>query len=179
MEWKSAQRITNFIQREPDNGKEVTERTEAAILYNNNTLYIGLWAYDSHPEKILAKDMARDGRWGTSDNFEIVISTFNDNRNAYLFVVNPNGARGDAIITDEGNGWNEDWNGVWDVNVVRNDSGWFAELEIPFSTMKFMKKDSLIWGLNMKEIRWKKEQASWQGWSRDYSVFKISQGGYL
>ena len=178
--WKTAQRITNFRQREPDNGKLASERTEAAIIYNNNTLYIGLWAYDSHPEKILAKDMARDGRWGTSDNFEIVLSTFNDKRNAYLFVVNPNGARGDAVITDEGNGWNEDWNGVWDVSVVKNDSGWFAELEIPFSTMKFLKQDSLIWGLNIeRNIRWKNEQAIWQGWSRDYSIFKISQGGYL
>jgi hypothetical protein len=178
--WQKAHRISNFQQREPEEGKPVSEKTEVAFLYNDNTLYIGLWGFDSHPEKILAKDMARDGRWGTSDNFEIVISTFNDNRNAYLFVVNPNGARGDAIISDEGNGWNEDWNGVWDVSVTRTDSGWFAELEIPFSTMKFKNHESHIWGLNIeRNIRWKKEQASWQGWSRDYSVFNISQGGTL
>lgn len=88
--WQKAHRISNFQQREPEEGKPVSEKTEVAFLYNDNTLYIGLWGFDSHPEKILAKDMARDGRWGTSDNFEIVISTFNDNRNAYLFVVNPN-----------------------------------------------------------------------------------------
>jgi len=178
--WQNAMRISNFQQREPEVGKAVSEKTQAAILYNNNTLYIALWAYDSSPEKILAKDMARDGRWGTSDNFEIVISTFNDNRNAYLFVVNPNGARGDALLTDEGNGWNEDWNGVWDVSVIKTDSGWFAEVEIPFSCMKFKNNENHIWGLNIeRNIRWKKEQASWQGWSRDYSVFMISQGGKL
>ncbi len=178
--WQSAMRISNFTQREPEEGKAVSERTYAAMLYNKNTLYIGLWGYDSHPEKILAKDMARDGRWGTSDNFVINISTFNDNRNSFLFVVTPSGSRGDALLTDEGNWFNEDWNGVWDVAVQRNDSGWFAEIIIPFSTLKFPDNTSQIWGLNIeRNIRYKNEQALWQGWSRNYSVFKISQGGTL
>jgi hypothetical protein len=178
--WKNAIRISNFTQREPDEGKAISEPTFAAMLYNKNTLYIGLWAYDSHPEKILAKDMARDGRWGTSDNFEINISTYNDNRNSFLFVVTPSGLRGDALLTDEGVGFNEDWNGVWDVAVQRNDSGWFAEIIIPFSTLKFPEKIAQIWGLNIeRNIKYKNEQACWQGWSRNFSVFKISQGGSL
>ncbi|MFZ4401880.1 MAG: DUF5916 domain-containing protein [Bacteroidales bacterium] len=178
--WQKAMRISNFTQREPEEGKAISEPTYAAMLYNKNTLYIGLWAYDSHPEKILAKDMARDGRWGTSDNFEINISTFNDNRNSFLFVVTPSGLRGDAIITDEGNGFNEDWNGIWDVAIQRNDSGWFAEIIIPFSSLKFPDASSQVWGLNIeRNIKYKKEQASWQGWSRNYSVFKISQAGSL
>ena len=178
--WNLAKPITSFIQREPNEGQPISEPTKVVMLYNKHTLYIGLWAYDSQPKKIIAKDMARDGRWGSSDNFEIVVSTFNDNRNAYLFVVNPNGARGDAIITDEGNGFNEDWNAVWDVAVHRSDSGWFAEIEIPFSTLKFPDKANQIWGINIeRNIRYKKEQASWQGWSRNYSVFKISQAGRL
>ncbi|MFZ4740893.1 MAG: DUF5916 domain-containing protein [Bacteroidales bacterium] len=178
--WHNAMRISNFTQREPEEGKAVSEHTYAAMLYNKNTLYIGLWGYDSHPEKMLAKDMARDGRWGTSDNFEINISTFNDNRNSFLFVVTPSGLRGDALITDEGTGFNEDWNSVWDVAVQRNDSGWFAEIVIPFSTLKFPENTSQVWGLNIeRNIKYKKEQASWQGWSRNYSIFKISQGGTL
>lgn len=178
--WQKAIRISNFTQREPEEGKAVSELTYAAMLYNKNTLYIGLWAYDTHPEKILAKDMARDGRWGTSDNFEINISTYNDNRNSFLFVVTPSGLRGDALLTDEGKGFNEDWNGVWDVAIQRNDSGWFAEIIIPFSSLKFPGFSSQLWALNIeRNIRYKKEQASWQGWSRNYSVFKISQGGSL
>jgi len=178
--WSKASKISNFIQREPDEGKPVSEPTYATVLYNNQKLYIGLWAYDSNPNKIIAKDMARDGRWGSSDNFEIIISPFNDKRNAYLFVVNPNGARGDAIITDNGNGWNEDWNGVWDVAVVKNDSGWFAEIEIPFSTLKFKNKEYQHWGFNIeRNIRYKNEQATWQGWSRNFSVFQVSESGVL
>lgn len=178
--WNEAIKISNFTQREPNEGNPVSEPTFAAVLYNKQKLYIGLWAYDSNPKKIIAKDMARDGRWGSSDNFEIIISPFNDNRNAYLFVVNPNGARGDAIITDNGNGWNEDWNGVWDVTVIRNDSGWFAEIEIPFSNLKFKDKPNHSWGFNIeRNIRYKNEQATWQGWSRDFSVFQISESGTL
>jgi len=178
--WQKAIKISNFTQREPIEGKAVSEPTYVAMLYNKNTLYIGLWAYDSHPEKILAKDMSRDGRWGTSDNFEINISTYNDNRNSFLFVVTPSGLRGDALLTDEGIGFNEDWNGVWDVAVQRSDSGWFAEIIIPFSTLKFPDAVYQLWALNIeRNIRYKNEQASWQGWSRNYSVFKISQGGSL
>lgn len=178
--WQKAIRIDNFKQREPEEGKVVSERTYAAMLYNKINLYIGLWAYDAHPEKILAKDMARDGRWGTSDNFEINICTYNDNRNSFLFVVTPSGLRGDALLTDEGKGFNEDWNGVWDVAVQRTDSGWFAEIIIPFSTLKFPDVDIQSWALNIeRNIRYKNEQACWQGWSRNYTVFKISQGGNL
>ncbi len=178
--WQLAKPLTTFIQREPQEGKPISEPTKVVILFNKHNLYLGLWAYDSLPNKIIAKDMARDGRWGSSDNFEIVISTFNDNRNAYLFVVNPNGARGDALITDEGNGWNEDWNGVWDVSVHRSDSGWFAEVEIPFSTLKFPDNTKQVWGINIeRNIRHKNEQASWKGWSRNFSVFTISQAGRL
>ncbi len=178
--WQNAMLIRNFTQREPEEGKAASERTYAAMLYNKTTLYIGLWGYDSLPGKILAKDMARDGRWGTSDHFSINIGTLNDNRNSFLFVVTPSGLRGDALITEEGNGFNEDWNGVWDVAVQHNDSGWFAEIIIPFSTLKFPTGISQLWALNIeRSIPHKNEIVSWQGWSRDYSILKISQGGSM
>lgn len=66
----------------------------------------------------------------STDNFEIILSTFNDNRNG-LFVINPNGARADVLITDEGDGFNVDWNGVWYTATTKTDEGWFAEIHIP------------------------------------------------
>lgn len=56
--------------------------------------------------------MKRDFGWGGDDNFEMIISMFNDNRNGYLFVTNPNGARADVLVTEEGEGFNMSWNGV-------------------------------------------------------------------
>lgn len=178
--WKKAMHISNFTQRELNEGELATERTEVAIVYTTNVLYIGFWGYDDDPDKILAQKMERDFSWATDDNFEIIISTFNDNRNGYLFVTNPNGARADVLISNEGEGFNKSWNGVWDVATTRTQEGWFAEVEIPFSTLKFKNKENLVWGINFeRNIRRKKEQIMWQGWYRIYELEKISQSGKL
>ncbi len=178
--WQKAVKIHNFTQRELSEGEPATERTEVAIVYNTNVMYIGFWGYDNEPDKIISQKMNRDFNSGTDDNFKIILSTFNDNRNGYLFTTNPNGARSDILISNEGDGRNMSWNGVWDVATSVTDEGWFAEIEIPFSTLKFKKAEDLIWGINFeRNIRRKKEQVLWQGWERIYDLMKISQAGKL
>lgn len=178
--WQHAIKISNFTQRELYEGEPATEATKVAIVYNTNVMYIGFWGYDDEAGKIVAQKMERDFSWGTDDNIEIIISTFNDNRNGYLFVVNPNGARADVLISNEGEGFNRSWNGVWDVATTLTDDGWFAEIQIPFSTLKFKKAEDLVWGINFeRNIRRKKEQIMWQGWQRIYEIEKISQAGKL
>jgi len=178
--WQNAPNIENFTQREQNEGEPATEKTKVAAVYTTNQIYFGIWCFDSQPDKISAQQMARDFSWGSDDNIEIMISTFNDNRNGYLFVTNPNGALADVWVGDEGKDFNKSWNGVWDVAVERNDEGWFVEMVIPFSTLKFKKDSSQVWGINFeRNIRRTKEQLLWQGWSRLYDVEKISQGGKL
>ena len=178
--WQKAPKISNFTQRELTEGAPATEKTEVAILYDDNNLYIGFWGYDREPDKIIALKMECDFRWGSEDNFEVVISPFNDNRNGYLFVINPNGAMADVLITDEGKGTNKSWNGIWDVQTTVTDSGWFAEIVIPFSTFKFPDNENQIWGINFeRNIRRKREQLLWQGWSRNYELETISKAGKL
>ncbi len=178
--WLNAPTIANFTQREQTEGAPATEKTQIAVVYNTHEIYFGIWCFDGEPDKISAQQMARDFSWSSDDNVELMISTFNDNRNGYLFVTNPNGALADVWVGDEGKDWNKDWNGVWDVAVERNEQGWFAEMVIPFSTLKFKRDSSQVWGINFeRNIRRKKEQLMWQGWSRLYDVEKISQGGKL
>ncbi len=178
--WLSAKKVSNFTQRELNEGEPVTEKTEVAIVYSKNEMHIGIWCYDSEPDKLVAKEMSRDFNWSVDDNFEVIISPFNDNRNGYLFVTNPNAALADVWVGDEGKDFNKDWNGVWDVAVERNDQGWFAEMVIPFSTLKFKKDSSQIWAINFeRNIRRKKEQVMWQGWSRLYELEMISKAGRL
>lgn len=178
--WLNALAVENFTQREQNEGDPGTEKTRIAVVYTTNEIYFGIWCYDSKPEKISAQQMVRDFSWSSDDNIEVMISTFNDNRNGYLFVTNPNGAMADVWVGDEGKDWNKDWNGVWDVATEINEEGWFAEIVIPFSTLKFKKDSTQIWGINFeRNIRRKKEQLLWQGWSRLYDVEKISQGGKL
>jgi len=66
--WKNAITINNFTQRELHQGKPATEKTEIGVLYNANTLYIGIWCYDSDFKKIKAKYLGRDFVYDNDDN---------------------------------------------------------------------------------------------------------------
>jgi len=177
--WKQVNHIDNFTQRDLNYGDPVTEPTEVAVIYNDNTLYLGVWCYQKDMSKLMAKNMNPDFDYKSDDNFQIMISPFNDNRNGYLFVTNPNGARADIQIYSGEDG-NEDWNGVWDVKTTINDKGWFAEIEIPFNTLQFRKGHILNWAINFeRDIVSKNEQALWQGWSRDNSIFAVVNAGKL
>ena len=177
--WQMAQHITNFTQRELNFGEPVSERTEVAVVYNKNNLYIGIWCYQKDPSTILAKNMGLDFDYRSDDNFQIMISPFDDNRTGYLFVTNPNGARADILIAGGEDG-NKDWNGVWDVKTTVTDEGWFAEVIIPFNTIQFKKGKVLSWAINFeRDIVLKNEQALWQGWSRDNTIFAVVKAGRL
>lgn len=178
--WSQARHISNFTQRELDFGEPVSERTEVAVLYDHEALYIGFWGYDREPNRILANEMARDFPWGGDDCFEVVLDPFNDDRNGYLFVTNPNGAMADALIAENGGSTNRDWDGVWEVRTQRTDEGWFAEIRIPFSTLRFGPRPEEGWGINFeRNIRRKREQVLWQGWSRDFDLEQVSRAGTL
>ena len=178
--WTTAPKISNFTQRELSEGDPASETTEIAVLYDSKNLYIGVWCYDSRPDLITARKMQRDFHWNGDDNIEIIIDTYHNHRDGYLFVTNPNGARADALILNNGQHFNKNWNGVWNVRTSRNSEGWFAEFTIPFSTLKFKKVKQQIWGINFeRNIRRKHEQVMWQGWSRDAELEQIKNAGVL
>jgi Domain of unknown function (DUF5916) len=176
--WQSAQHISNFTQRELNFGEPASEETETAILYDANNLYIGVWCYMQNPEKIVAKFMSRDFNYVADDIFSVLISPFNDKRNGYLFIINPNAARADLQVSGDND--NISWNGVWDAKSIRSDKGWFAEIVIPFNTLQFKKDDAQTWAINFdRKISYKQEEDRWQGWSRDYSFENLSNTGTL
>jgi len=178
--WAKASHISNFTQRELVENAPATERTEVAVAYSGQDLYIGVWCFDSQPDQIVAQKMKWDFDTGTDDNFEIVIDTYGDRRNAYFFAVNPNASQADSLIRDNGRNTNSDWNGVWHAAATKTDKGWFAEIRIPFSTLKFSAAAAPAWGINFeRNIRHKREQVRWQGWSRDSSLGQISRAGTL
>ncbi|MCK5077379.1 MAG: carbohydrate binding family 9 domain-containing protein, partial [Calditrichia bacterium] len=178
--WQRAIRISNFTQRELEEGQTASEKTKVAILFDMNNLYIGVWCYDKSPEQLIARKMERDFSWGGEDNFEIIIDTYHNRRDGYLFVTNPNGARADAMVLNNGQNFSMSWDGVWDVKTAITDEGWFAEFVIPFSTFKFSKYKKQVWGINFeRNIRRKHEQVMWQGWSRDSELEQLSRAGTL
>jgi hypothetical protein len=179
-DWARAPKVSNFTQRELSENAPATEKTEVAVVFSETELYIGLWCFDAEPEKIIAQKMKWDFDFSTEDDFEIVLDTYADKRNAYHFVVNPNGAQFDALIMDNGRNTNSAWNGVWYAAATRTDRGWFAEIMISFLTLKFSAANEQVWGINFeRNIRRKREQVLWQGWSRDSNLEQVNRAGTL
>ena len=171
--WSELKHIKNFIQRDPAIGEPASENTEVAVAYDKNNLYIGVWCYQEDASSIVAKFMQRDFDDWSVDNFKVVISPFNDDKNGYLFIVNPLGARTDAQVISSERA-NRNWNGVWDVRTQITDKGWFAEIMIPFNTFQFKNVEEHTWAINFeRNIKSKNEEVIWQGWSRNHSINSI------
>ncbi|HKR32240.1 MAG TPA: carbohydrate binding family 9 domain-containing protein [Terriglobales bacterium] len=182
--WLTAKAITDFRQREPDEGEPATERAEVRILYTKRSVYFGISCFESEGQHVTSSELRRDVSQDFDDYFEIVIDSRHDRRNAYVFEINPLGTQRDGLITEEQGGGDTDfdpgWDGVWVSSAQRTRSGWTATVEIPFSTLNFISSKDVVWGLNFKRfIRWKNEEDLWSGWRRAFGVTKVSQAGVL
>ena len=88
-------------------------------MFDDDNLYIACRCWDAHPERIVANDMRRDStNLRQNDNFGVVLDTFHDKRNGFLFYVTPVGGMFDAVTSDERIN-NADWNTVWEAKSTR------------------------------------------------------------
>ena len=190
--WGTAAVVEDFVQQEPNEGAPASERTEVRVLYEGSFLYVGVRAFDSQPDQVIATEMRRDSdRILDEDNFQIVLDTFNDHRSAYMFVTTPLGAKLEQQVFEEGEGGsrrgfgiatniNRDWDGVWHVATQQTSDGWTAEIAIPMVTLRFPNAQSQEWGINfMRNIRRKNEQAFWAGIPKPYTLTRVSLAGSL
>jgi hypothetical protein len=183
--WKQAIPADTFIQREPYEGKPATENTEVRVLYDDESIYLGISCYDSEPQAILAKEMRRDAELGSDDSFTVMLDTFGDCRTAYMFETNPLGAQFDAVassIPTEEDEENIDitWNGVWYVKTAINDWGWSAEVAVPFKILRFARAGQQRWGVNFRRIiRRKNEETLWCAYRRNQGVACLAYAGKL
>jgi hypothetical protein len=179
--WQESEAARSFVQAEPYEGSPATERTEVRVLYNDESLYIGVYAYDTEPGKILINSLKEDFDPKDDDSFEIILDTFHDGRSGYLFITNPHGAKRDAQVTDEGREINSDWDTVWDVRTQRNGDGWTAEIVIPLKGLSFPERRAdPVWGINFgRRIRRKNEMDYWAPVPRRYEITRLSLAGEL
>ena len=187
--WRTAPMIDTFTQQEPVNGQPATERTEVKVLYDAGNLYLGVHAYDSSPDHVVATEMRRDSaRILDEDNFQVILDTFRDSRSGYMFVTNPLGAKLEQQIFEEGGGnvrgsasnVNKDWNGVWDVASRRTSDGWTAEIVIPMVTLRSPDVAVQTWGVNFaRNIRRKNEVVYWSPIPKPYNIMQVSLAGTI
>ncbi len=161
-----------FVQQEPSEGAPASEGTRVWVLYDADSLYISAELEEEHPERLMANEMRRDQRnidWG--DSFSVIIDTFYDRRNGFLFHTNALGALFDAQVTDERN-TNSDWNTVWWVKSHLLEDRYTVEIRIPFRSLRYTAGGPQIWGINFRRrIKHRNEQVFFtptpQSYSRD------------
>jgi hypothetical protein len=171
------------VMHAPTFGVEPSERTEFRIAYDEDYLYLSGILHDGEPAGIRGTSLRRDDGSGSNDWFAVTIDGYRDRENALVFGVTPAGVRTDLEVPSDGQGaYNFAWNAFWDAAVARTDSGWSAEIRIPFTTLPYQPDEAgrVVMGLTVwRLISRKNEEVSWPAieplWR--LAVLKASQTG--
>ncbi|MCH8121882.1 MAG: carbohydrate binding family 9 domain-containing protein [Bacteroidetes bacterium] len=161
--WQQIDPIVDWVQRVPNEGASPTERSEMRIAYDENNLYFAFHFFDSEPEKIRANYLNRGGRLHRDDHIWLMLDTYHDKRNAYLFEITAAGTQDDAIINDESLSIDDfKWDGIFTTETNIDEYGWTLEVGIPFRTLRFSKDEEPLMGLAIeRRINRKNERVIW------------------
>ena len=202
--WETIQPADGFLQQEPDEGQPASERTEVRFAYDDKNLYIGITCFDSRPSDVVITQNRRDGSLTDTDSIQILLDTFHDRQNAFIFGTSPTGIEYDAQVSKAGQGdqgaipraggqgtqggaqrggasaTNLNWDAVWDVRSQITARGWEAEMVIPFKTLRYEPGTDRTWGLQiMRNLRRRNEQSFWSPVSRAFDLTQVDVAGEL
>lgn len=171
--WQNVQSASGFLMVEPGDGDPIPEdyKTTVKMLYDDEAIYIGAHLQSGEPEKTITQFTQRDNI-GLSEFFLIDINPYDDGENQTRFIVTAAG----TIIDGKATGNNEDYtfNTVWDAEIQHDETGWYAEIKIPYSALRFPEKEIQDWAVQfVREISHRNETYTWNYINK--SVGKISQ----
>lgn len=174
--WKTAAIATGFVERTPNNGVPIPDslHTEVKIVYDDQGIYFGATMNDPSPDQIMRELTERDNI-GADDFFFILLNGYNDRQQSMQFIVTAAGVQYDAKMTN----MNEDssWNAVWYSEVKITETGWVAEVFIPYSELRFPEKKVQKWGLQMeRDFRRAGTRYSWSPINNARGSFSIYDG---
>lgn len=169
--WQKAEHGGGLLEKEPFPLVPMSEKTEFAILYDDENIYIGVWCWDSEPDKVIRQLSPR----GTSapDHLMLFFDSYHDHRTGYKFVVSPTGVQADELRYDDIKR-DSNWNGIWYSEGSVDENGWYAEVKIPFFNFRYSNKPHQTWGFNiMRNIskdasrgQWKPHLPEWDNTTR-------------
>ncbi|MEZ5071987.1 MAG: carbohydrate binding family 9 domain-containing protein [Bacteroidales bacterium] len=140
----------DLIMHVPNAGAQPGERSDIWMAYDNEYLYVGARLYVSDPSRISSNSTKRDEQSRNTDVFGIILDTYDDNENALAFFTMPSGARIDYSVGNDAESsggpersTNLSWNTFWDVETQMDDQGWYVEMRIPFSSLRFQSVDGI------------------------------------
>lgn len=155
--WQQVSWQGDFVQYEPYEDSLPSQKTSFAILYDDNNLYVAIKCSDTEPDKInqrLSRRDSYDGDWAG-----IVIDSYEDKLTGFAFNVSAAGSKLDALFTND-NSDDDSWDPIWYVKTTADAEGWNAEMRIPFSQLRFTKKNTYNWGLEVARFVFRKNELS-------------------
>ncbi|MEJ7809580.1 MAG: DUF5916 domain-containing protein [Gemmatimonadaceae bacterium] len=177
--WRAADSIPSLTQIEPREGTAPSATTVVRVLAGAEAIIIGIRADNPPGISPVSYARARDAALGNEDHIRIVLDTYLDGRSGYVFAVNAYGARYDALVSDQGEGENANWDAVWEATTARAPTGWSAEIRIPIKSLLF-RHGLEAWGLNVqRRIQRLQETDRWASPQRNYKVTQTSRAGLL
>ena len=160
-DWTGAASIEAFTQLQPVAGAPASQRTVIRILYDERMVYFGIDSRDTDPAAISRTVTRRDGEVWEDDAVALVLDTFDDDNNAYVFMVNSLGTQQDERWADNGRTRDITWDANWLSAGATSDRGWTAEVAIPFETVRFA-RETTAWGFNaIRYVPRNLEQSHW------------------
>jgi hypothetical protein len=177
--WAGTDSIATLTQIEPVEGAPTTGTTVVRVIATADALIVGIRAGDPEPSRITSFARERDANLSNEDHLRIVLDTYLDGRSGYVLIVNPNAARFDALVTNQGEGEDANWDAVWEAATARDGAGWSAEIRIPIKSLLF-KPGLTQWGFNVqRRIQRLQEMQRWASPDRDVKINMTSRAGLL
>lgn len=162
--WSKSEIYGNFLQYEPYSGIPSRFRTTVRMVYDDEAIYVCAVMYDPYPDSIRAELGQRDADNSiVADYFNVDIGPYNDGINAYSFKLTASGIQTDIRRSSGTGGRDVNWDAVWKSASVITDSGWVAEIKIPFSAIRFPADGVSKWGVNF--WRFIQRDAEWSSWN--------------
>jgi len=175
--WQKVPVCANFLQRDPIEGEEATEKTTFQIAYDEEALYIGIRCHDREPDRIVSRLTRRDGET-EADWVSVSLDPHHDRQTGCWFTVYASGSVNDGVYSSDTHE-DEMWDGVWEVETSIDDQGWSAEYRIPYHVLRFSPRKEYVWGLNVaRHISRKQEETHWSLIRKDQPG-QVSQFGRL
>jgi hypothetical protein len=189
--WHDATRLTGFSQFSPQDGVPAADSTEVLLWYSPTALYVGIRAYEAHG--VVHATLADRDRIAADDNVQILLGTFHDQRQAYVFGVNPFGVQMDGTIAEQGQSLTGSWTPTLSGRVAPDlsqdfvfsskghvtDSGYEVEIRIPFKSLKYQSADVQSWDINIvRQVQHSGSEDSWAPAKRSNASF-LAQAGTI
>lgn len=203
-QWTRAAQLRGFSQYNPVDGQPAADSTTALVWFADDAIYFGVRAYA--PPGAVRGTLADRDKIDNDDNVQVILDTFNDNRRAFVFAVNPLGVQADGVRSEgggpggaggrgpggAGRGGGSSGGGgfsrlglsnadlsqdmTWESRGRVTDVGYEVEIRIPFNAVRYNPAGN-VWGLNIvRTSQYRAVQDSWAPARRGTSSILVQSG---